>query len=209
MAGWAFSTPDPPVLQHAEILRLPSSVRRRIYHHAGLIPGPSDETFDLNRKSRTTTLGFQGVLLSCRTIYEEGSEVLYSSNRFAVRYSRPGSLRCLQNLRIGSVKALRSLKVILAETSCHFPVDQSYGECCVGNGQCHASHDHDAPLDGNADALLAEWKSTATYLASIVEPGNLSLSIVCDVLPTFAGIEIAKSKMQRRNGKTENTLGKE
>lgn len=146
--GRALGTLNSPAQQHAEILSLPCCVRRRIYHHAGLVPGPSDEVFDLNRKFWTTTLGFQGVLLSCRTIYEEASEVLYSSNRFAVRYSRPGCLRCLQNLRISSVKALRSLKDILAETSCHFPVDQSPGECCVDNGQCHASHDHDAPLDG-------------------------------------------------------------
>lgn len=189
----ACNTQGPPLLQPAEILHLPPSVRRRIYDHVGLVLGQGNEVLDLNRKSGITTLGFQGLLLSCRTIYEEASNVLYSSNRFVVRYSRSGSLRCLQNLNVGSVKALRRLKVILAETSCHFPVTQSYGECCVDNGECHACHDHDAPLDGNADALLTEWKSTVNYLASVVEPGKLSLSIVCDVLPTFAGIQIAKS----------------
>lgn len=191
----ASGTPDPPELQLAGILRLPPSLRRRIYHQVGLVPGLSDDVVDLNRKPWTTPLGYQGLLLSCRIIYEEASRVLYSSNRFAIRYSHPGSLRRLRNLNISSIKALRRLKIILAETSCHFPVDQRYGECCMEQGQCSVNHDHDSPLDSNpnANALLAEWESTAAHLASAIVPGNLCLSIVCDVSPTYAGIQIARS----------------
>lgn len=186
-------TPDPPGLQLVGILRLPPSLRHRIYEQVGLVPGPSDDVFDLNRKPCVTPLGFQGLLLSCRTIYEEASRVLYSSNRFAIRYSDRGSLRRLRNLRISSINVLSRLKIILAETSCHFPVDQRYGECCMEQEQCGADHDHNSPLDSSADALLAEWKLTATHLASAIAPGNLVLAIVCDVCPTYAGIQIARS----------------
>lgn len=128
--AWVY-TLDGPGLQPVGILRLPPALRHQIYRHVGLVPGPGDDVVDLNRKPHLQPLEFQGLLLSCRTIYEEASRVLYSTNRFVIRYSDRGSLCRLRNLSIASIKAISHLKIILAETSCHFPADQLYGQCCM------------------------------------------------------------------------------
>ncbi|KAK4247869.1 hypothetical protein C7999DRAFT_31680 [Corynascus novoguineensis] len=58
-------------------------------------------------------------------------------------------------------------------------------------------YNHDLPLrhissDSLAKAVLAEWYATAAYLAAHITPGQLELTLVCDVHHT-RGAETAEA----------------
>ncbi len=107
----------------AFLLRLPRSVRRRIYLHLGVarwdgapmlfdLAGPVDDPvepvdpgiLDLDLAglglaspvdpSTSGRLAFRGLLLSCRAIYAEVSTLLFSANQFVIHY-RHGAERSL------------------------------------------------------------------------------------------------------------------
>lgn len=179
------------------ILRLPPAVRRCIYTHFHPALGSSHFRFRLHGRNNQDFLGFHSLLLSCRTIYEEVSELLYSTNFFEISYKSAGSLRPLRNLRDASLSSLRELKVVLNETSCHH---EECFECCedaLGHWPsgasfdfCHVRHTewqwHSEalrPLGGSATALFTEWRLTTTYLWSRITPEYLSFSLVCDFDP--------------------------
>lgn len=213
--------------QQPGLLRLPPSVRHRIYDHIGLIADPASfEThassaciLDLNRpggKQQHTTaspLGIHGLLLSCRLLSTEATQLLYSTNYFTVRYDRAAAsqrlsfgsrsgqslgLSRLRVLRPSSVQTLRHLQIILAEGSCHFQTSEDwvFGKCCMeSDDYCRKKHRHDDPLSSGqgTNALLAEWDETAAQLASSVKPSSLDISVVCDVRPTEDGVQVAHS----------------
>lgn len=204
------------------LLCLPPSIRLRIYDLVGACSLDSDafQTFDLNshgQSPRSTSL-----LLSCRTIYDELSRQIYSSNFFIVRYSTgpppqaPDAFQALQrvkNLRAGTTRALRHIKIILAEASCHYREEDQpggpweYGKCCIDPGDVHShqiqwctrNHHHDEPLealDSRTRACLAEWDAAAAYLAPLLAEDALNLALVCDIdLGPDQG-QIAKSVVQ-------------
>lgn len=180
------------------ILRLPPSVRQRIYLHVGLIPTgryARHRVLNLHGRNKAPHLPFHGLLVSCRTIYAEASDILYSVNRFNIRYWDRRSLELLRNLTPRSLSNLTYLKIILNETSCH--------ERCGGS----AAHDgyivtadhrliaaqgedkdflsgHDVPLKGNqplAWVLLEDWSSTVDHLSRGIAAKQLELCVVCDV----------------------------
>lgn len=176
------------------ILQLPPAVRRCIYPHFHPALGRLHFQFRLHGRNNRKFLGFYSLLLSCRTIYEEVSEVLYSTNIFEISYKSAGSLRPMRNLTDASLSSLRELKVVLNEASCHH---EECFECCedVLNcglsgalfNVCHERHTdwnwHSEalrPLEGRATALFNEWKMTATYLWPRITPENLRFSLVCD-----------------------------
>ncbi|KAG8165467.1 hypothetical protein KVR01_004019 [Diaporthe batatas] len=197
------------------LLRLPSELRRRIYFRAGLAPVDRDRAplvLDLHGDFGFDSVrpGFHGLLLSCRAIYDEASELLYSLNRFVIRMP-PASpyamympqhtgLAPLRALTDSSLASLRHLKIVLSEASCH-PRKQglSKGQCCdyvdLQRDPCiprlhpcgqHEPVGHDGPLkDSNAtQTVLAEWQSTVESLSGRgVSLASLELSLVCDVQP--------------------------
>ncbi|KAK3308756.1 uncharacterized protein B0T15DRAFT_483349 [Chaetomium strumarium] len=156
------------------LLRLPRSVRRRIYLHLGVarwdglpmlfdLDGPvTPDSWSLKKLKQ---FDFHGLLLSCRLIYGEASALLYSSNRFVIHYRHmrgPGrdvepSLQPVRNLTASSLASLVSLKIVLNQASCHHrSANEGGGECCDDlrfNGlhepdrcQTHHTVHHDKPL---------------------------------------------------------------
>lgn len=104
------------------ILRLITPLRRRIYLYADLLS--SDDlglpyVFDLHGKSNPSRIGFNGLLLSCRTIYTEASALLYSANRFVIRYWDKRSLEPLRNLTPTPLLRLTFFNIVLNQASCH------------------------------------------------------------------------------------------
>lgn len=201
------------------LLRLPSSVRLRTYGfiEASLDPDEA-EIFDLNGCNQSPQS--KSLLLSCRAIYDEVSRLLYSTNRFVIRYNErrsPGSpftshpLQRIKGLRPDTVKALRHLKIILAEASCHSlspkPGEWEYGECCTDPNDaqlhqlnwCEQNHQHDKPLetsDLKTRALLANWDATALHLAPLLVDDTLDFAMVCDVGLGADNLQIAQSAVR-------------
>ncbi|KAL2179597.1 uncharacterized protein P884DRAFT_219495 [Thermothelomyces heterothallicus CBS 202.75] len=195
------------------LLRLPRSVRRRIYLHLGVARWDGlPMLFDLDGPVSRSVMqvDFRGLLLSCRLIYGEASALLYSSNRFVIHYRHvrgPGhdvepSLQPVRNLTASSLASLASLKIVLNQASCHHrSEDEAGGECCDDlrfNGlhepdrcQRHHTAHHDKPLRSScstAGPMLDEWLRTADYLSSRIKPGGLRLALVCDLDPQEADI---------------------
>lgn len=192
-----------------QLLRLPPRLRRRIYFWAGLAPLNCEGIpfpLDLHGDFDTPSLGFYGLLLSCRAIYTEASALLYSLNRFIIGMPSNGpyamyrppctGLAPLRALTTSSLASLRHLTIIISEASCHPRKNgPHFGQCCDYVGSrldlppdgCRRHDDvtHDGPLQANdpfTETTLAEWQSTATFLSSRgISLANLELSFVCDV----------------------------
>ena len=185
------------------LLRLPPSVRRRIYFYIGVARWDGlPLLFDLDGPLESSKqIAFGGLLLSCRTLYVEASALMFSANRFVIHYSNKRSLQPLRNLTPLSLASLASLKIVLNETSCHHRrKNESEGKCCDGplgvswfslpesHCQGHYQGDypthHDGPLEGShsiAGLMLDDWLRTAEYLSSRIRPRALELCLVCDV----------------------------
>lgn len=169
---------------HRSLLCLSPAVRHRIYCAAGLI---TDSDIDLDRRANADSwppsADFElsyNLLLSCRTVYAEASSILYSTNRFFIRYRYSRSLRALRNLTAGSLSYLTHLTVHLNVTSCEI------GEpcCMVYPGESRSCREHDKPLRTSSRqhrAILSEWQSTATHARAHIAPSSLRLHFLCDV----------------------------
>ncbi len=182
------------------LLRLPSSVRRRIYLYLGVARWDGFPlVFDLDGPlNPSNQIAFRGLLLSCRTLYIEASALLFFANRFVVHFSHKRSLQPLRNLTTSSLASLASLKIVLNQASCHHRREREWrGECCdvpawTGTGgalfeaRCRKDHTtyHNGPLEGSdsaADLVLDEWYRAAKYWSSRIGPRALELSLVCDL----------------------------
>jgi hypothetical protein len=177
------------------LLRVPPSLRRLIYLHLGVARWDGlPLLFDLDGPvGRTQQVSFRGLLLSCRLIYSEASNLLFSSNRFVIHYRHPRgrgngvepSLLPLRNLTASSLSSLANLKIVLSQTSCHHRRQcEESGECCDDirpNGpirdskHCrkHHTNQHDGPLrssDSTTRPILDEWTRTVNYLSSRISP---------------------------------------
>ncbi|KAK4146994.1 uncharacterized protein C8A04DRAFT_9349 [Dichotomopilus funicola] len=145
---------------------------------------------------------FHSLLLSCRTISSEVSAFLYSANWFVIHYQARKSLVALRALTPNALASLANLKIVLNQGSCHRrePGTMGFEECCGRiwaykqplNGSprllygCGADHGdaHDYPLTAASpptEDVIEDWLKTAAYLASYITPGQLELSLVCDV----------------------------
>jgi hypothetical protein len=192
------------------ILRLSPELRRRIYLLVGMGPwrlynlcepnvynlGQQFESEPAKTRSGDNTSRFFGLLVSCQTIYTEASALLYSSNSFIFYYRRAQSLAPLQALNPRTIASLRNLKIVLNQSSCHCPDFGTSGDCCDRKtvyrakrgptSYCKEYHQdsHDLPIsasDRSTQNLLTEWQATAAHLAAHLTPGQLELSLVCDV----------------------------
>ncbi|KAH6633878.1 hypothetical protein B0J18DRAFT_414650 [Chaetomium sp. MPI-SDFR-AT-0129] len=173
------STPEPP-----------GTLAEKDYYNSHL-------TVNMRRKQFLRSL--QPLLFSCRTLYTELAHIIYSVEWFVCYYKGPGSLAQLQSLTPSSVASLTNLKIVLNNASCHS--QEGWGMCSVtppmyqiyfpprdedqlASPAPGADLDYDAPLslsNSSAADMLAEWEKVAGYLGSHVTPGELELSLVCDV----------------------------
>lgn len=180
---------DPP------ILRLTPALRRQIYSHVHDALGSEACNLHLHGGNGEAALGIPALLLSCRRIYDEVSEVLYSTNFFDIKCEGAGSLERIRNLSDTSLSLLTELKVVLNEESCHHA---SCRECCdvyyhpslnlegcflprVGHKTLHDQALR--PSDDSANDLLADWRLASAYIWRRVQPTKLNLSFVCDFDP--------------------------
>lgn len=167
-------------------LCLPPAIRLQIYAQAGLV---EDIDIDLNLQPGTDSWPWPitddfhftfNLLLTCRTIYNEASSVVYSTNRFFIRYRDSQSLQALRNLTPSSLSSLSYLTVHLNITSC------AITEPCsnVQPASPRAHHRYDKPLRSSSHRsrkTLCEWQSTARYVIAHVQPFSFQLHLVCDV----------------------------
>ncbi|KAK4102962.1 hypothetical protein N658DRAFT_515047 [Parathielavia hyrcaniae] len=191
--------------RHPGVLRLPGTLRHRIYLHFGLASWDGRPyTIDLHGRKACRGTPAPGTIAAA---------VLYSANRFIIYYSHPGSLEPLRALTPRSVASLADLTVTLNQTSCVHPSpwgDDTSRACClvwlpeIENGieyddpyclRKQPNHLHDPALlstdpGGNHDGwaaaqvMLKEWHSTAAYLSCYFRPGAFkSLAFVCDIEP--------------------------
>ncbi|KAK3899104.1 hypothetical protein C8A05DRAFT_18418 [Staphylotrichum tortipilum] len=201
-----YDSPTPP------LLRLPQDIRRRIYRLVGLasrdkypfnfdLHGPSVASLNLGNHTSTQHHGtFHGLLLSCRYIHAEAAALLYSHSYFFIYYSGPGSLRPLVALTAPALASLVSLKIVLAESSCHQLWCHYPGQtCCVypehsgpktyPSYGCIAYHSHAVPLlasappgpDSRSKSFVDEWRAAMDHISSGITPGRLDLGLVCDL----------------------------
>ena len=158
------TTPSSPSLP--PLLRLPPSIRHRIYRFVGLAPWDARAAplFDLHGRKTSEWAPkptiFHGLLLSCRVIYAEAAALLYSANRFILHYdhAHPEPLRPLHALAASSVASLTRLSIVLNQASCHHPYEYGGDQlCCLqaspidggyGAYRCKADHTnlHHPPL---------------------------------------------------------------
>ncbi|KAK0747411.1 hypothetical protein B0T21DRAFT_379469 [Apiosordaria backusii] len=195
----------PTRYDHASpMLRLSPHTRRRIYRFLGVASWDHQARyiFDFHRsqhvheaqKKEKHRVGFHGLLLSCRTIYEEAATLLYSANIFVI-HSSSGPFDPLLALTTTALSSLTYLKVVINQTSCHFKASKGHSldDCCVvtdelfggGRSWCKANHDklHQPALrstNPSAISLLKDWDTAALHLSGI-SPGRMTLFFVCDV----------------------------
>jgi hypothetical protein len=122
------------------LLRLPPSIRRRVYFYLGLASwdGRRPYRFDLHGRKASEDApnpnSFHGLLLSCRVIYAEAAALLYSANQFVLHYAHghPEPLAPLQALTSASLASMAALKIVLNQASCHHEYEyDTYPFCCL------------------------------------------------------------------------------
>ncbi len=140
MRGIEEQPPRPPTL-----LGLPPHLRHRIYLHIGIARRdgcPYTYYLDGRKESRgivsafdpPPTRNFAGLLQSCRDLYTEAAALLYSTNQFVI-HAYNASLEHLQALSSTAIASLTSLKIVLNECSCHYPVNShNYPPLCCYDG---------------------------------------------------------------------------
>lgn len=167
------------------IFCLPQAIRLRIYYEAGLI---TESDINLNGQpaghtwpSAVECASTFSLLLSCHTIYAEASSVIYSTNRFFIRYRDSRSLQPLRNLTPHSLSLLTHLTVHLNVSSC-----EKGDPCCKAvPARPKTCDNHDKPLrlsPSSRHRVLSEWRSAVESIKAYLKPGRLHLHLVCDVV---------------------------
>ena len=176
-------------------LCLPPAARYQVYAEVGVIDD-SDLTFSGqdNREFWFPTEDLENcwnLLLSCRTVYAEVSQRLYSSNRFFIQYKKSEGLEVLRNLRPSSLASLTHLTVHLNVTSCQL------GRPCfkARSGRDQDRNVQDSSLRVSSRKswdLLSEWQNTLRYMAAHLKPSQLRLHLVCDAEDLEIARQVAK-----------------
>lgn len=193
--------------QASPLLLLPARVRRRIYLHLNTVPRNEDPNFpyvfNLQGKNEREMVGFHGLLLSCRAVYKEMSIILYSENRFFVRYYENRCLLPLHKLTPSSIAHITHLKIVLNNASCHCFAGERHamGGCDIGLSKYHC-WSHSLRVNGWSDVpdctatgkkrisidsrlpfakkILSDWHRAASYLSAHINSNQLELCVVCD-----------------------------
>jgi hypothetical protein len=159
-------------------LCLPLPIRHQIYIDAGVLRRYNNilyfniDSCDHNSTRLDAFRVSHSLLLTCHTIYTEISDIIYSRNKFSIRYKDAHSLKALRDLAPHSITRLTQLTVHLNVTS------------CLSGGACwklDTGLKDDKSLESSLETILSEWQITALYIAAHIRPARLSLYFVCDV----------------------------
>lgn len=163
-------------------LELPFSVRRRIYHEAGLVSGMTifinfwaiRKKIDLRNRQpfdHLADIDLPALPLSLfsinRLINDEVSQIFYGENQFAITPRPPKGLRVLERFSDSALSKFKSLIIRLNLTSC-------VNVCCGSQeGRCNSASvpDH---------LTISQWKQICARFSKSIQPGKLSLYIICD-----------------------------
>ncbi|KAH8589788.1 hypothetical protein B0O99DRAFT_745760 [Bisporella sp. PMI_857] len=181
-------------------LALPFSIRRQIYHEAGLLSGQMIHmNYWATRRRRHITSHQEdydhrddfhlpplplSLFAVCRVVGEELTRLFYGENRFAITRRAPRGLRALEQFRESTLAIINFLIVRVNLASCR-------GLCCgPPNRRCGNSHfpcidpsHHDAPLShvsASHQTIISNWQRVCRRWAETVQPGHLSLYVICD-----------------------------
>ena len=138
------------------------------------------------------------LLLVSRAVYQDVFSVFYSKNQFVIRLADAGGF---ESLRL-SPHILSTLTSLLIRLNC-WPCLRGHDRTC-GDGStcttCRAPAEVcDPPLYMASQAgqtLLDGWRRFAERLASSILPGQLQLTLICDVMDTASGIAVLEPLLQ-------------
>ncbi|KAH6677895.1 hypothetical protein F5X68DRAFT_264046 [Plectosphaerella plurivora] len=186
------TTAAPNASSKSPLLRLPPSVRRRIYILAGvpqnrpiLLDKPwkidytkkvrpdccalPKDAYDMRSDMSNGIANTHHLLLTCLTISTEVAALLYSTNDFITQDPKP--LAALNPVSLGH---LRSLRIVI--------------NCSEGHGRFHTCMSHyprrkipPGPSTDEGRALLAMWDQLARTIGPHISPGLLTLTLICEV----------------------------
>nr|POE94483.1 hypothetical protein CFP56_16723 [Quercus suber] len=185
-------------------LRMPWSVRARIYKWSGILANPSGPTFiNLNnqlplptdlpcsREARHHISTSHRLLLTCRTTYAEVSGSVYAMNFFYIRFSDRNSLGSLRNLTPTSMNALRLLTIHLNVVSCELGFRCDHSLEPWQTVRCSTTPDKPLSLkEIRVQTILQEWRRTCHECIRpflITTDARLHLNFICDVADTATG----------------------
>jgi hypothetical protein len=160
----------------------------RVKYTYSFLPGPDFENF-------------YNLLFVCRLVYSEASSILYSTNRFFIRYNNAESVRARDmhsrarwpnkiipdsSLGLGGLKALTASSLgHLSHLTVHLNISYClHGESC-DRFRLQRDDDYhrlriDPPLRKPSREVISEWQTAAHHLKSSISPSRLRLYFVCD-----------------------------
>jgi hypothetical protein len=189
-----------PAKATPHLLRLPASIRRRIYILAGVpqnhplfLDKPKqlsnccrlpDDANDVRSDKSYCIACTRSLLLTCRSLADEIAPLLYSGNDFITQDPKP--LIALGSSLLGH---LRSLRVVV--------------HCAQGQKRIHSCMSHypprkvaPGPETEMGHALLAEWDDTARSIGPHISPGLLKLTLICEVAAAQkANVDVAGARI--------------
>lgn len=166
------------------LLRLPHSLRYRIYLAAGVV---HDRVIELDTLRYAGCMKYhEGVLdlrqtcnllYTCRAIHDEVLFILYSENSFSLHYCRSG-FKSLLRLGPQALSSMTRLEISLRRVirrSCRHESFEGYGSHIY-----HFLKFHKEPLQRGEEQIIDDWSSAAKHLFSRILPNRLNFGLICD-----------------------------
>ncbi|KAI6085666.1 hypothetical protein F4821DRAFT_240264 [Hypoxylon rubiginosum] len=148
-------------------LDIPAGVRERIFLDAGLISGANIQL--RSRRPLFTSLSTNqfeityNLLLTCKAIYDQVKSILFAGNGIIVWHQNiEAGLKILQSLSHEQCRSLRDLYVQLYVEEALYEDDDTHSSTTLGRKQ------------------IAAWRTTARHILSRIEPGTLTMHLICD-----------------------------
>ncbi|KIM93256.1 hypothetical protein OIDMADRAFT_184786 [Oidiodendron maius Zn] len=180
-------------------LELPFSIRRQIYHEAGLVSGKTinmnswamrkkvdnrhRQAFDHGDDADLPPVPLSLFTIS-RLINDEASQIFYGENQFAITGRARRGLRALELFSNSGLAKFRSLTIRLNIASCDMLCCGDRERRC-GNSyiDCSKPSSHDMLLSyaSTPDQLIiSQWHQICSRLSNGIQPSTLALYVICD-----------------------------
>lgn len=179
-------------------LELPLTIRRQIYHEAGLLSG---KTINMNSWALRKQAGRDDIsdhsydsdlpcvplclFATCRLVNDELTGIFYGENQFTITRRENQGFRALECLSDQTLTRIRSLNIRLNLESCPNACCGYWSRTC-GNGQngCPTPPTtHDTPLNHlsiSDQLIISQWQQISARLLTSAQPGKLALYVICD-----------------------------
>ena len=118
----------------------------------------------------------------CRLIHDESMPVFYEKNKFKLLGRCPADLRLFLRLAPRAVASLTSLLIRLNCYPCvlgHDDMDTK-GQCLFCGSREYYSDQLLTDAEPMDRKMLDQWRRVCSYLAQSIQPGRLSLTLICD-----------------------------